>query len=367
MTFISEALYKSLKKEQENLLEQISKLTDQSASLASRIKLDEAFLASYDSTTAKLQASIANAEAQIPVLKKRVDDNKTLEAQSKADLDKQSEDLTKLKEQLDEAIKEGEPQSVIDSINASIIVVEGKISDLQKVIDNCKSLSASLNKQIEDTNNTIAVSKTQLAENAAKKDDLENGGLDQAKESLAKVNAELSGANATYSEFIDKNQATINAFETQDERRNKLIKLSSNRKIYNRALPEADNNVIANEDEVLKEVVKLDLDIDNLSDDEEALLEKALDDAKKESFDPNFLSAEQASDMARTANFSLLPVSQAIKAAAMKGLYSIVVQNLSDSNIYALEKAGYTVILTPNRLPEFEVRWDKINPIEEKA
>ncbi len=364
MTFISEALYNSLKKEQEALLGQIGELTQESTDLANRVKSDEAFLASYDSTRTKLQASIANAEVQIPVLEKRVDDNKTLEAQSKADLEKQNEDLNKLKEDLKAAIDKKEPQSVIDSINASINIVEGKISDLQKVIDNCKSLSDSLSKQIEDTNNTIAVSKKQLAENAAKKEDLESGGLDQAKESLAKVNVELSEVNSTYAAFIDANQATINAFEVQDERRNKLIKLSSNRKIYNRDLPEADNNVIANEDEVLKEVVKLDLDIENLTEEEKALLEKAIDGAKKESFDPNFLSAQAASDMARTANFSLLPVSKAIKEAAMKGLYSIVVQNLSDSNIYALEQSGYTVILTPNRLPEFEIRWDKINAVE---
>jgi len=363
MTFISEALYNSLKKEQENLLSQISKLTDQSASLASRIKSDEAFLASYDSTTAKLQASIENAEAQKPVLEKRVEDTKELEAKSKADLEKQNEDLTKLKEQLDAAIKEGEPKSVIDNLNASINIVEGKISDLQKIIDNCKSQVQSLKDQLRDIDDIITVSNSQLADNAAKKEDLESGGLDDAKATLETINEQLIDVNNVYSEFIDKNQATINAFETQDERRNKLIQLSSNRKIYNRALPEADNNVIANEDEVLKEVVKLDLDIDNLSDEEEALLEKALEEAKKESFDPNFLSAEQASDMARTANFSLLPVSQAIKAAAMKGLYSIIVANLSDSNIYALEQSGYTVILTPNRLPEFEVRWDKINAI----
>jgi len=364
MTFISEALYKSLKKEQEALLSQISDLTNEYEALTNRVKNDEAFLASYDSTKDKLEASVANAEAQIPVLEKRIDDNKNLEAQSKADLKKQNEDLNKLKEDLETAIKEGQPQSVIDSINASIIVVEGKISDLQKVLDNCKSLSESLNKQIEDTNNTIAISNTQLAENAAKKDDLENGGLDQAKDSLAKVNTELSDVNATYSAFINANQATINAFEAQDERRNKLIQLSSNRKIYNRSLPEADNNVIANEDKVLKEVIENDLDIPNLSDPEKALVEKAIEDSKKESFDPNFLLAEAASDMARTANFSLLPVSKSIKEAAMKGLYSIIVQNLSDSNIYALEKAGYTVTLTPNRLPEFEIRWDKINAIE---
>jgi chromosome segregation ATPase len=221
MTFISEALYNSLKKEQEALLGQIGNLTKESTDLANRVKNDEAFLASYDSTKDKLEASVANAEAQIPVLEKRIDDNKTLEAQSKADLEKQNEDLNKLKQDLEAAIKEGEPQSVIDSINASIVVVEGKISDLQKVIDNCKSQVASLNQQVEDTNNTIAVSKKELAENAAKKEDLEGGGLDQAKDSLAKVNTELSDVNATYSAFINANQATINAFEAQDERRNK--------------------------------------------------------------------------------------------------------------------------------------------------
>ena len=135
MTFISEALYNSLKKEQEALLGQIGDLTKESTDLANRIKNDEAFLASYDSTTTKLQASIANAESQIPVLEKRIDDNKTLEAQSKADLEKQNEDLKKLKEDLKVAIDKKEPQSVIDSINASIVVVESRISDLQKVID----------------------------------------------------------------------------------------------------------------------------------------------------------------------------------------------------------------------------------------
>ena len=364
MTFISEALYRSLKKEQENLLSQISELTNESEALSKRIKSDEAFLASYDSTTAKLQASVANAEAQIPVLQKRIDDNKALEAKSKADLEAQTQELDVLKAQLEKAVKEGEPQSVIDSLNASISIVENRISDLEKIIDSCKSQIDSLKKQIEDTNDIIAVSKTQLAENAAKKDDLENGGLDQAKESLANVNKELSDVNSTYSDFIDKNQATINAFEIQDEKRKKLIKLSSNREIYNRSLPEADNNVIANEDEVLKEVVKLDLDIENLTPTEKELLDRAIEDSKKETFDPNFLTAEDASVMARTANFSLLPVSQAIKEAAMKGLYSIVINVLSDSNIYALEKAGYKVVLTSSYLPEFEIRWDKINPIE---
>jgi len=364
MTFISEALYRSLKKEQETLLKQISVLTDQSTALTNRVKSDEAFLASYDSTTAKLQASVDNAEAQKPVLEKRVEDTKELEAKSKADLEKQNEELEKLKASLEKAIDAKEPQSVIDSINASIVVVQGKILDLEKVIDSCKAQVASLKDQLRDMDDIIAVSKTQLAENAAKKDDLENGGLDDSKETLNRVNAELSDVNNTYSDFISKNQATINAFEAQDEKRKKLIKISSNREIYNRSLPEADNNVIANEDEVLKEVVKLDLEIDNLTEPEKDLLNEAIEKARKPEFDPNFLLADQASDMARAANFSLLPVSQAIKEAAMKGLYSIVINVLSDSNIYALEQAGYKVILTSSYLPEFEIRWDKINSVE---
>tara|TARA_R100000655_G_scaffold58339_1_gene96727 strand:- start:294 stop:1403 length:1110 start_codon:yes stop_codon:yes gene_type:complete len=365
MTFISEALYRSLKKEQENLLKQIGDKSDQSTALTSRIKSDEAFLASYDSTTAKLQASIENAEAQVPVIQKRIEDVKNSTSKAKDEVTKTNEQLEDEKKALQKAVTEKEPQSVIDGLNASISVLENKIIDLEKLIDSYKAQLDSLQTQLVDTQELIATSKKQISENAARKDDLEDGGtLEGLKKELVDVDAALAEVNASYKEFISKNQETINAFEAQDERRNQLIQLSSNREIYKRSLPEVENNVIANEDEVLKEVVKIDLDIDNLTDPEKALLAKAIEDAKNSEFDPNFLTADQASDMARTANFSLLPVSHAIKAAAMKGLYSIIVSDLSDSNIYALEQSGYTVILTPNYFPEFEIRWDKIDPIK---
>ena len=365
MTFISEALYRSLKKEQENLLAQISDLTSKSEALSTRVKNEKDFLASYDSTKEKLEASIANAEAQVPVIEKRIEDVKNSTDKAKAELAKANEQLEDEKKALQKAIAEKEPESVIDGLNASISVLENKIRDIEKLVDSYRAQVESLQAQLTDTQDLIATSKKQLAENAARKSDLEEGNtLQDLEDELAATQTELGDVNSTYKEFISKNQETINAFEAQDKRRNQLIQLSSNREIYKRSLPEAENNVIANEDEVLKEVVKIDLDIAGLSDDEEKLLVKALEDAKKADFDPNFLTADQASDMARTANFSLLPVSQAIKAAAMKGLYSIIVSDLSDSNIYALEQSGYTVILTPNYFPEFEIRWDKIDPIK---
>ena len=367
MTFISQALYDSLKKDQANLLKQISDLTALSEGLTSKIKDDEAFLASYDSVTAKLEASLKNAEDQTPVLEKRIEDTTEIEEKSKKDLEEEKENLKEASERLETAIEKKEPQKTIDDLNAVVIISENKIKDLEKTIQNSKEQIESLNTQLVNNNNIAKNTKKQLADNAAIKKELDDGSLEDSKRRLADINGELQDTNDTYAVNVKENQATINAFETQDQRRNSLIRVVPNRKVFNRALPESEGSAIENEKTVLQEVVASDLDIANLTDPEQALLDKAIEDAKKKDFDPNFLSADQASDMARAANFSLLPVSQAIKEAAMKGLYSIFVNVLSDSNIYALERAGYIVTLTSNRLPEFEIRWDKINTKEEEA
>jgi chromosome segregation ATPase len=360
MTFISEALYKSLKKEQDNLLTQISELTNKTEALTARLKQDQDFLDSYEVTKEKLEASISASEAQRPIIDKRIDEIKTEVSSVKNAIAQESQAVAELKTRYEDAVKEGRPQSELDALSASIQVAEGKVNDLLKKEESLKNQAELLEKQNEDLSNLIADSNRQLAENEARKDDLDNGGLADLQATLNSSTEDLATVNLEYADFKSKNQSTINSFEVQDEQRNKLIRVTPNRKIYNRPLPSAENSVIANEDNVLKEVVSSDLDIQNLTETEKELLNKAIEDSSKDNFDPNFLSAAQASDMARTANFSLLPVSFSIKEAAMNGLYSIIVQYLSDSNIYALEQAGYTVILTPNRLPEFEVRWDKI-------
>ncbi len=103
MTFISEALYRSLKTEQKTLLQQIGDLTDESKDLTSKIKNDEAFLASYDSTTAKLQASIANAEAQLPAIENRIKASTENSNRLKDEIKKQHTEISDLERDLDEA------------------------------------------------------------------------------------------------------------------------------------------------------------------------------------------------------------------------------------------------------------------------
>ena len=361
MTFISEALYISLKNEQQSLLKEITDLTRRSSDLTKKVKEEEEFLSSYDSTISKIQSSINNAEDQINAIEARLKDSEESLAKTEDSLKSAIETLKEEENKLREAIEEKAPEKVIDDLNAALSIATSKVKDLDKQKDELESQIDLLKVQEKDNSNLIANSKTQIAENTAKKDDLEKGALDDLKATLLENNKSLAEVNDSMLSFTNNNQETINLFEAQDERRNKLIRVSSNRKIFERPLPALENDVIANEDEVLKEVVENELDISNLSEDEEKLLAKAIEDARKVDFDPNFLLADQASDMARAANFSLLPVSKAIKEAAMLGLYSIVVQHLSDSNIYALEQAGYVVILTPNDLPEFEIRWDKIN------
>ncbi len=361
MTFISEALYKSLKSEQNNLLDVISKLTEKQQALTARIKVDENFLASFDETQQKLEASIATSESQIAQNDNRIDQLKTKTTDVKMAIENEQVKIASLTEKLERAKKEGRPQSEIDALSASIVIAEGNLLDLRKEEASLRKGVDDLKTQQENLNDLIISSNEQVAENEERKVNLvDEGTLADLEKSLTETTEELSVVNEEYSVFKSENQSTINAFEVQDEKRNKLIRVTSNRKIYNRSLPEAENSAIANEDAVLKEVVTSELDIENLSEEETELLNKAVEKARSTSFDPNFLSAEGASDIARAASFSLLPVSQAIKEAAMKGLYSITINVLSDSNIYALEQAGYTVVLTPSRLPEFEIRWDRI-------
>lgn len=363
MTFISEALYDSLKEEQRNLLDQINKTKDNVEKLTARVKSEEAFLASYDETTAKLEASIKNLEDLIPVLEDRLVALEASLAKNEASVAEQRDIRSALEEKRTEAIKEERPQSEIDAISAQINSATNRILGFEKLIDSQKTQITSTKNQIVDSKKIIKESNEALADNAARKEGLDNGELDELKNELQASNDELAAANAQYADFIAKNQATMNAFEAQDERRNRLIRVIPNRELYNRLLPEAENNFIANEDNVLKEVIENDLGIKDLSEDEAKLVSEAIEASSKDSFDPNFLTANQASDMSRAANFSLLPVSAEIKNAAMSGFYFIIAQNLSDSNIYALEQAGYTVILTDNDRPEFEIRWDEIaNP-----
>ena len=363
MTFISEALYDSLKKEQSNLLSQINEVEEVVEKITARVKSEEAFLASYDETTAKLEASIKNLENLLPVLEDRLVALEESLAKNEKSKDEQIDLRNDLEEKRNEAIKEGRPQSEIDAINAQINAATSRIVSLEKLIDSQKIQITSIKNQIVDSKKIIKESNEALADNAARKEGLDSGELDELKNELQKSTDELAVLNAQYADFIAKNQATMNAFEAQDERRNRLIRVIPNRELYNRLLPEAENNFIANEDNVLKEVIENDLGIKDLSAEEAKLVSEAIEASSKDSFDPNFLTADQASNMSRAANFSLLPVSAEIKNAAMSGFYFIIAQNLSDSNIYALEQAGYTVILTDNDRPEFEVRWDEIaNP-----
>jgi chromosome segregation ATPase len=369
MTFISQALYDSLKASQRDQLATLADLTSIINALTIRVKDEESFLASVAGENDKLAASIANDESENESLKATMDNIKAANEALSTSIEskeKQLEDLNKeLKEEQD---KEEPDEAKINEINGSITAVTNSIKDLKLQQRTNEDKIEGFGRQIDQNSTSIAESKAQVAENNARKDALEGpeGELADLKASLQENQAEFNEANTKYETWVDKNQETINTFELQDKRRNSLIREVPNREVFNRALPTSEGSAIDNEKTVLQEVVASDLDITNLTPTEKDLLDKAIEDARKEDFDPSFLTADQAASTARAANFSLLPVSKAIKEAAMNGLYSIVIQNLSDSNIYALEQAKYTVILTPNALPEFEIRWDKITADEEE-
>ena len=372
MTFISEALYKSLKKEQASLLDNIAKLQETEVELKARINIEEAFLASFDTEQSKLQATIDNAISQINPIERKLDEAAKNQEELEEKLKEKIDDVEKAEVALKEAQDEKEPDQVeINKISAQVNTLRIQKNDLEAALDANQNQIDTLESQLKTNHEIASQTEAQLEENESRKSSLEEEELANFKDHLSAVEKELVDTSLEYKTFLERNLQTINNFELQDSKRNSIIKPVSSRELFNRPLPTEEGDALINESNVLTEVVSNDLGVKNLSETEQELLDAAIEQGQNKEFDRNYLSAQEASSMSRAFNFSLIPVSLKIKEAAMNGLYSIVVRDLNDSSLYALDKAGYTVTLTSSRFPEFEIRWDQItqegsSPVEEK-
>ena len=105
MTFISEALYQSLKKEQASLLANIADLEQTVDTLKDRIKREEAFLASFDAEQSKLQATKDNAELSIENLERRSEDALQNQEDLESRLEQKEEQIADAEKDLKKAIR----------------------------------------------------------------------------------------------------------------------------------------------------------------------------------------------------------------------------------------------------------------------
>lgn len=363
MTFIRESLYLDLKKEQEMQLSSISEGSAVVKALTDEIKVDEAFLAGFDDEQANLTKSMQGQDDAIASNSKLLDDLEKANDENNKAIEDQEVVIKKLEKELNE-LKENKASA------EEIAAKEAEISAAQKVLSSLKNKRDTFEtdmikakqkiKLAEDTKESL---KVQIESNKDKKAELEEGeeSLDEKKKQLTEREAEQKETEDKYSAWLEKNTPTMKAFEKQEENRNSALSRANNIDLYHRLRPKEENDLIVSENDVLREVVDLDLDSDNLTNDEKKLRSDAIEKGRSESVNPNYLSAEQAADLARASQFSTREFANDIKAAASTGKTSLWVGELSDAQIYALQESGYTVTLnSQTKKSGFTISWFRV-------
>ena len=355
--FVKKELYDSLIKERTKLIEVLEDSRSLSKKLDQVIKDDENFLSNYEDTKSNIENAISNIEKQKDSFEAEMDSNKESEKKLEEEIAALKDEVKELSERIEKLTKEGDPENEIPSLQKELNSKESLISS--------KSLAReSLNKRNEKLNDLITdgdVSKTeyiqQLSENAERKDDLEGGTLDEQKLNLQDVNADIAKKEEEYSDFIAANNPTIKTYEAQADVRSRVITASNSRNAYNRTLPKEQNDIIASEFEVINSVIDVELSAEGPE--EKELRDAAIDKGKSEAINPDFLSRDEAAELTRAALFSTKRVASLIKDAAMRGFSSVTVDDLSNSEIYALNNAGYVVVTTASE-SNLMIMWSNV-------
>lgn len=363
MTFIKESLYLDLKKEQQMQLNSIAEGSERIKALTAEIKVDEAFLAGFDDEQANLASSIVEQDSAIAANEKRLDDLEGEKDKIQKAISEQETSIKLLQKELEDLKKEEASADKIQAKESEIKAAEKVLSNLVSKKDTIDSDMVKAKEKIKIAEQTKSSLSEQIDANKTKKVELEEGeeSLSQKKINLTDLESNQTEIEAKYSDWLGKNAPTIKSFEIQEENRNSSLLRANNIDLYNRLRPTEENNLIASENEVLREVVDSDLDSDNLTDPEKKLRSDAVEKGKSESVNPNYLSAEQAADLSRASQFSTREFAADIKAAASIGKTSIWVGEISDAQIYALQESGYTVTLnSQTKKSGFTIGWFKV-------
>lgn len=341
MTLIRKDLYNDLIAVRTTLLAQLEDVTNQVKETEAQIKLMEDFIAGFDKMQSDLASSIESLEATITANEESIEKLK----QKREDLVSQKKELEeqiiKKENEIKKAQEEEQSKDVIDKLIAELSVLNEQYDSLQKNIQNTENQTVLLKDNVADSHKAIDESKTQLVENEDKKKAYEEK-LPEAKDKLDKEKENLNEVNAEYSDFLAKNQATINAFENQQLRRDANIPKKNLTKAFNRVPTNA--SVKQEADEVMKTVVEDELKPANP--DEDAQRNEWIKAGKEKDVNPDFLNADDARNLSYSNMWSTKVVASQIKEAAEKGELSVSVSSLPNNVIYALQEAGYAISMT---------------------
>ena len=359
---ISENLYLSLIKNRD---EQIAAIAEREASivdLTAEIKDDEQFLADFDTIIAGFEATIASLTTQVASLQTSIDENEAAQNTNTNNLEAALTALEGLQETLSSVQETGTPAQIA-AAQAAVDAKQEEVDQLEATQSDLEAQETSLKNQKASSLEAKTVAEKDKDDANNRKTTLEGGELQENKDKLDDLKVTKAQQQSDYDTWIATNGPLIASFEEQQGFRDEVIRLTDNRNNYDRPRSQNVNDLLYQEDTAVKQVILTDLDEGNLTEAEKALRTEAINQGKnKETLNPDYLSSQEAAEMARAARFSTREVASAIKAAAMRGDFSTSVPRLADTTVYALQQAGYSVYLTSQSNDAFfKIDWSNIS------
>ncbi len=371
MALVRKDLYKDLISIRAALYEELKSYEDRVSKTEAEIKEKEDSIANFDKTQEDLKNSIDELEVtknkareKVEVLFSRVEAVENDIASNKEEQQAKEEEIKANQTKLKEAQDEGRPAEEIKALQEKIIKLLAELQVLQQRQDTLeKELNSlyqqvAINKELErDSEMSIEESLKQFSENEEQNEENKEV-LPKLKTELEEFKERRDNSKAEYTDFITKNQGTINTFEAQQLVRDSNIPKENPAKAFNRVPDNAGETVESND--ILSNVVKEELKPANPQ--EEDQRSTWVEAGRKEDINPDFLTAAEASRLAFASMWSTKIVATAIKQAAENGELKIKFASLSNNLIYALQSAGYAIYLTDiaNENSHIIVSWENL-------
>jgi chromosome segregation ATPase len=371
MALVRKDLYKDLISVRAALYEELKSYEDRVSRTEAEIKEKEDSIANFDKTQEDLKNSIDELEVtknkareKVEVLFSRVEAVENDIASNKEEQQAKEEEIKANQTKLKEAQDEGRPAEEIKALQEKIIKLLAELQVLQQRQDTLeKELNSlyqqvAINKELErDSEMSIEESLKQFSENEEQNEENKEV-LPKLKTELEEFKERRDKSKAEYTDFITKNQGTINTFEAQQLVRDSNIPKENPAKAFNRVPDNAGETVESND--ILSNVVKEELKPANPQ--EEDQRSTWVEAGRKEDINPDFLTAAEASRLAFASMWSTKIVATAIKQAAENGELKIKFASLSNNLIYALQSAGYAIYLTDiaNENSHIIVSWENL-------
>lgn len=382
MTLVRRSLYRELVATRDNMLAEIEETSANMLKLTTVIKEAEDFLAGYDTTQTGLEDARVKAMADLDKAEDKM--NKI-----SADLEEAKESLSSLNEEVVVmsmkkedtekdllAIKEKNPEDErIPLLEKEIDKLAGEISAKESAAKAASVAVANLESSQESTEALSVEFKislkeydSQIAENAQRKKDLEDGGeLEAFKRHLVDATEANTEIQNMYTEFNTKNKDTMKTFESQQARRDANIRKEPPSKAYERIPEDAEEKSVSSI--VINEVIQEELQIIDGSPAEKEIRENAMAAGQEREFNPDWMSAAEARQLTLKSIWSTKNIMPAIKKACLNGDYHLDFDSMSNTLIYILQIHGYTVTMIDaanDERSDVRVSWEKLTNKEQK-